>query len=378
MHLNIGLSLTGGGARGAYQAGVAAGLSELLIEFGYQQRLPIQSLSGVSAGAINAAYLAAGKGNFSQTSTDLSNLWSSLTPDQVYRTDIVSIGKIGLGWVRDFTFGAAFKTKVADDLLDATPLNVLIRKNINFDGIQQNIDSGELIGVACTAYSYGTRKTVNFLQCQPHIEPWVRSRRHSKFVHLNHYHVFASCAIPIIFSPVNIDGQFFGDGSLRNTAPVSPIVHLGADKIVMVDVRYKGEATSNRPLNRKPSVSEVIGIILNGLFFDTTDVDMERLARMNLMAQTHTEKNEPFQFKNISFVKINPSVDLATIAESLSAQHLPPAVDYLLRGLGDRKDYAELASYLLFDSSFTKKLIELGYEDVRDKKIEIEKMLTKE
>ena len=126
MHLNIGLSLTGGGAR-EHTRPESPPVSELLIEFGYQQRLPIQSLSGVSAGAINAAYLAAGKG-FSQASTDLSNLWSSLTPDQVYRTDIVSIGKIGLGWVRDFTFRAAFKTKVADDLLDATPLNVLIRK----------------------------------------------------------------------------------------------------------------------------------------------------------------------------------------------------------------------------------------------------------
>lgn len=363
----MAMYMSGGGARGAYQAGAMVGLAEILKEQG-ETGDPFHWYAGMSAGAINTTFCAAGEPNLLQTTKNLAHLWEHIEPEQVYRTDPLSLGKIGVGWMRDLSVGAFFKKRMAKELLDASPLRELLLHNIDFANIDKKIKAGRLKGVTCCAFNYDEAKVVSFLQADESINNWNRHRRYSHKTTISVDHVLASSSIPIVFSPVEIDGCYYGDGSLRNTAPISPLIHMKCPNFVFIGVRYMGPLSVTKS-NTFPSIARVSGAILNGLFFDYLEVDLERLDRVNAIVKNN-HKDVDLGVKHIEKFCIHPSRDLGEIAGDYAAGALPRFVEYLLGGLGGKTESSDIASYLLFDSRFTKKLLEIGYEDVLRQKAE--------
>jgi NTE family protein len=361
----IAISLTGGGARGSYQAGVLLGLSEILKENGLLGRHnPIKYWCGVSAGSINAVYCAGGAESLDASASRLAVIWDELKPERIYRTDVGAMSKNGIKWLKDLTLGPLVKSHSARSLFDTSPLFELIDKGVLFDRVGKNIAEGYIKALACSAYSYRDARTITFLQTDLDAG-WEKPKRASSKTVIDSRHVMASCAIPILFPSISIDGEYFADGSFRDTAPVSPMVHLGAKKILVVGVQGPNELLGRIDIG-DPGVARIAGTILNALFFDTLAIDLERMNHMNeivraLKKDVTTERSD---YSLIDLKIIQPSRDISAIAyEKIRA--LPKTVEYLMAGLGSREDTATLASYILFDSSFTNQLIELGYKDLK-------------
>jgi NTE family protein len=373
----IGINLNGGGARGSYQAGVLLALGQILKTRNLLgEKNPIKIWSGASAGAINATFCAANADDLFKATEKLALLWREIQPNQVYRTDALSLSKNSVRWIRDLTFGSFFQSKLAQSLLDTSPLLALLNEKIRFSQIQNNLERKIIDSLSCTAYCFNTNKTVSFVQGQS--PSWQRSRRHSVAQDITAQHVLASCSIPLLFPLTPLEGQHYGDGGFRNTAPTAPVIHQGAQKILMIGVRYQGPKTKEAQTSfEEPGVAKVAGAILHALFFDNIDLDLERLELVNEIIhsvhqsiQTERSDYSPIDYKNIS-----PSKDIAKIAEQCSKEGFPKMVQYLIDGLGTRKDTADLSSYLLFHSTFTKQLVDLGYADTIQRKDEIEEWI---
>lgn len=359
----LGFVLTGGGARGAYQAGVLKAVAETLDEL----NVPVRIFTGLSAGAINATFCASGADNLLRTTERLCDLWSNLESEQIYRSDFVSLSRIGLGWLADVSFGSMFNRKWAHSLLDHSPLRELLSSTIDFSGIGRCIENGSLEALACSAFDYDTNMTITFLQGSRNIQDWTRPRRRSQKIEFTVDHIMASSSIPVLFPPTFLGDRYFGDGSLRNMAPISPAIHLGCDKLIIVGVRYPMTQESISP-GKSPTVGRILGLMLNSLFFDSTDVDVERLRQLNEMLKHLPESyHASLMQRPIDYTWICPSVDLGALAGELTGQ-FPKAIRYLLGGLGNRKESSELASYLLFEADFTRRLVEIGYQDGKSQK----------
>lgn len=373
---HIAINLTGGGARGSYQAGVLLALGEILKDHGLLGRHnPFRYWCGVSAGAINATYSAAGAEDLHASASRLAAIWDELKPERVYRTDLSSLSKNSLKWLKDLTLGRVLNNHSARSLLDTAPLFQLIDKGVFYDRIGRNLSEGYISALACSAYSYRDAKTVTFLQTNTDAE-WKKPKRISHRTNIDSRHVMASCAIPILFPSMNIDGEYFGDGSFRDTAPLTPAIHLGAKKILVIGVQGPNERMGRIDIG-DPGVARIAGTILNALFFDTLGIDLERMNHMNeiIRALKKGVKTERSDYTVIDLKVIQPSRDLSQIAlENIAA--LPKTVEYLLGGLGSHEEIATLASYLLFDSRFTQELIELGYNDIKNHRSELERWLT--
>ena len=374
----LGLVLSGGGARGAYQAGVIKAISEIAEK--NQIKNPFQIYTGVSAGAINASFMACYAENFYTASEKLCELWSNIESEQVFYTDAVSLSRIGLNMVKDFSFGGFSSTgsQAGKALLDTTPLSELLKNNLPFSKIQSNIQSGYLKNVAITAVDYRNSAGVTFVEGDHHTPSWKRSRRFSELAHLSSEHVMASAAIPMLFPPVKVGERYFGDGCVRNVAPLSPAIHLGAKKLIVLGVRRpSGMAMveTTTPLKASPSVARVMNVILNAVLMDGVELDIERLNRINdFLSKVPAEHHGNLNFQAIEYLWIAPSVDIGAIARE-KAMKLPRIVRYLLKGLGPLDDASEIISYLLFEPSFCTELIEHGYKDGMKQKEEIEKFL---
>lgn len=369
------LVLSGGGARGAYQAGVLNATSEIAARLG--QKRPFDIFTGASAGAINASFLASQADNFLQATENLANLWGTIDADQVFRSDAISLGKIGMKWMRDLPLGGLTGFSPGPSLLDTSPLRELLQNNLDFSKIQANIQSGVLKALAITAVDYHSSMAATFIQGTEEIKMWIRSRRFSEKAVINTEHNMASSAIPLLFPPIEIESRHYGDGCLRNHAPLSPAIHLGAKKIMVVGVRRHTDivAPKAKPAPT-PTLARVINTLLNAVLLDGIELDLDRLKKINdFMSKIPTELHEPLNFRSVEHVWVHPSIDIGQLAYE-HAHKLPRFIRYLLRGLGPSEDSKEVISYLLFDPVFCQKLMEAGYEDAMKKKVEIEYLLS--
>jgi NTE family protein len=376
---HVALVLTGGGARAAYQVGAIRALAEIV----GPGPLPFDVLSGISAGAINEAVLAAGAENFMRSAEQLSATWASLTPDRVYRTGPVRLATIGTHWIRDLSFGGLFGKSGINYLLDPTPLRELVAHGIPLGRMRKHLRSGRLRGVAVSATNYHTGNGVTFFEGAQDLKPWTRTNRIGVRARITTDHIMASAAIPVFFPPVHIDGSFYGDGCVRMHYPMSPAIHMGADRIVAVSQRWQRppSETAEREARDKTAtmpLSEIAGVLLNAVFLDLLDSDLERLDRVNrtlALVPRDKLKNGDLDIRPIPALVLRPSRDLGQMAED-QYRRFPPTLRYLLKGIGATGSAGEdLLSYLAFEPVYVSRVMELGYGDTMARRDEIEEFL---
>lgn len=368
----IGLILTGGGARAAYQVGVLKGLSELTP---HRASLPFKVLCGTSAGALNAVTLAVNARHFRKGVRYLLDIWSNARVTDVYRADLLGVldnsGRWLLGLMLSM-FGSNRMNRVS--LLDNTPLRTFLERILPCELIQRQIDNGALYSLGITASGYGTGQSVTFYQGAPEIEPWKRARRVGIPTRIEVQHLLASSALPFIFPAVHVNREFFGDGSMRQIAPISSALHLGAERVLVVGVGQRAvDEPDKRPkIEHYPSLAEIAGHALNSIFLDGLEVDLERLHRINHTVGAIPEAmRTQLDLHQIDALVITPSQPLEKIAERY-IRHLPLTIRVLLRLLGVRRGSgANLVSYLLFEKDYCRALIELGYQDTMSRREEI-------
>jgi len=373
---NVGLVLSGGGARAAYQVGAVRALDEIV----GSKASPFNVLTGLSAGAINIAALAAEAHDFTGAIRHLTETWLSLTPETVYRSDVPRLASLGVRWIKDLTTGGVLGASRSNYLLDTEPLRELLSRKMDLSHLSRHFESGVLRGVAVSATNYLTGTTVTFFDGVPDVKPWVRHGRLAFREPLTIPHVMASAAIPIFFPPVSIDGKLFGDGGVRMTTPISPAIHLGSDKIVAIGIRYYRSTEQTLALNRevrgeRVSVAQISGVLLNALFLDSLDNDLERVERINRTLSFIPEEVRRAQtefLRPIPSLSLRPSKDLGRLAGT-EYDKFPATIRHLLRGIGATGDSGwDLLSYVAFQPGYIRTLIDLGYEDTIARAKEIE------
>ena len=357
------LILSGGGARGAYQAGVLKGLAEILPE---KKQSPFQIVSGVSAGAINGAKLACDIDSFANAVEKMNYLWSQLSTEQVFKTEFLSMNT--------FSFGLLGGQKKIDSLLDTSPLQDLLKKHCDFSKIAKNLEAGHFESLIITANNYNTNSAVSFVQSTKEDVTWHESRRLALFTKINEQHIMASSAIPMLFSPTQIGSHFYGDGCIRNNTPCSPSIRMGAERLFVVGVRTQMNAEVSSPevsTDKSPSMIRIVNTLLNAVLLDSVEQDVYRIQRINQLADHVDKKNQGKGFKKIPALCISPSQDIGHIARA-HAHHLPRLIRMTISALGSLDEASEIISYLLFDSQFCRKLIDMGYNDAMDSRKQIE------
>lgn len=368
------LVLPGGGARAAYQAGVLSAICEMLPD---PTQNPFPIVCGTSAGAINAATIACNADNFRAAVEALNDVWRSMRVRDVYRADPLGVAASGARWLSSLMLGW-FLRKSPRSLLDNDPLRQLLHRRLDFANIDRAIANGSLYAVAVSASGYTSGHSISFFQAPADVEPWARTQRFGSRDRLSVEHLMASAAIPFVFPAIKLHREWFGDGSMRQLAPLSPAIHLGAEKVLVIGAGRMSEKVERQRGELYPSLAQVAGHALSSIFLDGLAVDIERMQRINRTLSVipdDVKTRVGLSLRPIETLVIAPSQRL----DHLAARHarvLPRAVRFLLRGIGAmNRSGGALTSYLLFEQPYTRALIELGYRDTEARREEVKAFL---
>ncbi len=365
----LGLVLTGGGARAAYQVGVLRAIAEM---FPPHAHSPFPIICGTSAGAINAAGLAMAATHFSTGVKQLEAVWGSLHTDQIYRSDLIGVLRNTLRCM-----GSVVSSRMAGkpvSLLDNMPLKRLLACRLPFRGIRRSIHAGALHALGITAWGYASGQSVTFYQGDPSVIPWKRAQRIGVPARIGIQHLIASASIPFIFPAIRVNREYFGDGSMRQFAPLSPALHLGADRVLVIGVNEKKEANCERvKVTGYPPMAQIAGHVMNSIFVDSLDIDLERLQRINqtltLIPQAHKENTA--SLRTVASMVISPSEKIDEFAQA-HANSLPRTMRYLFRAAGATGPKGSaMLSYVLFEAPFCQALIDMGYRDTLRRQDEV-------
>jgi NTE family protein len=361
----LGLVLTGGGARSAYQVGVLKGLTDLLRR---GSACPFPIITGTSAGAVSAIALASDAAHFRRSVFAIENVWREFRVHHVFKADALSMFKSGLHWLLAFMTGG-WLVRPPHSLFDNTPLWELLKIKLNFDGIPRSVYKQHLQAIGICSTCYGDADSVTFYTGASEVVPWARVARKGARTSLTLDHLMASLAIPFLFRPVWLHDAYFGDGAMRQTSPLSPAIHLGATRLFIVGVNDPsptGATPKTAPI--EPTFGQMFGFMLDSLFMDQLHADLERIKRYN-------ETSATSGLRNIESLVMTPTQDVNEIARR-HARELPRALRALLRTLGANNSASSmLLSYLLFERGFTRELIALGYADTQARAGEIREFL---
>jgi NTE family protein len=374
----LGLVLSGGGARGAYQVGV---LQYLAREF--PSAIP-EILTGVSAGAINAAFIASRQEPFVEKLDELAEMWSNLRIDEVFRVDGQDLLWRALRWSGRLISGGKSPLPPAKSMVDTKPLREVLERELHandqgqIEGINASLRAGWLRAFALTASSYTTGQSITWVQTREDcvMPSWQRPQRKSEMCTLRVDHVMASAALPFFFPAIEVDGAWYGDGGIRLTAPLSPAIHLGATRILAVTTRYaRTREEADRPMIVDyPPPAQVAGVLFNAIFLDQLEDDAMQLRQINQLIEAQVEENR-LGLRPIRLLVLRPSEDLGKLANHYEAD-LPKAFRYFTRGLGTRETRSnDMLSLVMFQTDYVRHLIELGQSDAAAKREQIREFL---
>ncbi|MGH9360427.1 MAG: patatin-like phospholipase family protein [Thermoanaerobaculia bacterium] len=371
---DLAIVLTGGGARAAYQVGMLRCLARALPDL----RFPI--ITGVSAGAINAIYIAAHAGPLGESAPALSELWAKLHVEDIFRVDVPFLARNLVRWSTHLVSGGDPRAPEVRGLVDTQPLRAIIQRAVatvdgEIIGIGRNVERGALQALALTALNYSTGQTVTWVQGNGH-PPWERPRRVSVRARLGVEHVMASSALPLFFPAVRLGESWYGDGGIRLHTPLAPALHLGARRILAVSPRYQPtmEEAERRKVRGYPPPAQILNHLLNSIFLDMLDYDSAQMERLNfLLRRLPPEQRQGLQ--PVDLLVLRPSVDLGALARDFEP-HLPRGFRYLTRSLGTRETKSgDFLSYLSFHPDYLGKLMEIGEADAEARLPEIRKLL---